>query len=194
VLECDRAPPYPSDQLTVVCRHDDRRATRVDFPEQVHDLEREVRIEIARGLVGQHQHRIVDERTGDGYPLLLAARELSGVRVHPVLEPDPFEHLKGLASLLHVRRTQHLRHERRVLQNGLPRNELEVLKHEPDASPVRLNLTTPQDGQITARHLKPPFRGQILTQQQAQKGRFAGPARTGQKDELTFVNGKEQVP
>ena len=89
-----------ADQLAVVRRDDDRRAAGVDLAEQVHDLERELGIEVAGRLVGQDDRRIVDERAGDGDALLLAARELHRVRVHPVLQADPLEHLERAALLL----------------------------------------------------------------------------------------------
>jgi hypothetical protein len=40
-------------------------------------------VEGARRFVGENQRRVVDERPGDGHPLLLSAREL----VRPMAEP-----------------------------------------------------------------------------------------------------------
>ena len=77
----------------------DRRAARVDLTEQIHDLERQIGIEIAGRLVREHELRIVDERARDRDPLLLAARQLLGQRIHPVLQADPLQHLKRLALL-----------------------------------------------------------------------------------------------
>ena len=36
-----------------------------------------MRLEVARGFVGQQHRRRIDQRTGDGHALLLAARKLS---------------------------------------------------------------------------------------------------------------------
>ena len=67
-----------ADHLAIVRGDDDGRAARVDLAEQIHDVERQIRIEIAGRLVGQHQLRIVDQRAGDRDALLFAARELLG--------------------------------------------------------------------------------------------------------------------
>ena len=89
--------PTLADQLAIVCRHDDRRAAGVDLPEQIHDLQRQIGIEITGRLVGQHHHRVVDERACDRNTLLLAAGQLSRIRIRTMLEPDPPQHLRDLA-------------------------------------------------------------------------------------------------
>ena len=53
VIERDRAPADAADQLAIVRGDEHRRAAGVDLAEQVHDLERQVRIEVAGRLVGQ---------------------------------------------------------------------------------------------------------------------------------------------
>ena len=69
--------------------HEDGGAPRVDLAKQVHDLEREIRVQIAGGLVRQQQYRVADQRTGDRHALLFAPGQVAGIRVHPVLKPDP---------------------------------------------------------------------------------------------------------
>ena len=76
VLEMDRPPVHPLDQLAIVRRDEHRRAARVDVAKQVHDLERQIGIEIAGRLVGEDELRLVDERARNGDALLLAARQL----------------------------------------------------------------------------------------------------------------------
>ena len=113
VLELDDAAADPLDQLAIVRRDEHGGAARVDVAEQVHDLERQVGIEIAGRLVGQHQLRLVDERARNGHALLLAARQLLGQRVEAVLQADPLQHLVGAAPLLLDRLPEHAQHERR---------------------------------------------------------------------------------
>ena len=84
------------DQLAIVRGDEHGRSARVDLAEQVHDVERQIGVEVAGGLVGQHERRIVDQRARDRNALLLAARELERKRVHPVLQPDPLQHLERL--------------------------------------------------------------------------------------------------
>ena len=76
VIERQRAAADAANQLAVVRRDDDGRAARVDLAKQIHDLERQIRIEVAGRLVGEDDRRIVDQRAGDGDALLLAAGEL----------------------------------------------------------------------------------------------------------------------
>lgn len=61
--------------------------------EEVHDLPRSLRVEGARGLVSPHDGRLVDQRTGDGHPLLLAAAHLHGKL--PGLDREA-HHLEGV--------------------------------------------------------------------------------------------------
>src|SRR4051794_19318088 len=90
VIERHRPATDTADELTIVRGDDYGRPARVDFPEEVHDLEREVRIEVARRLVGKDQLRVVHERPRDRDALLLAARQLFRAGIHPVLQADPF--------------------------------------------------------------------------------------------------------
>ena len=112
----------------------------VDLAQQVHDLEREIRIEIAGRLVGETQRRIVDERARDRDALLLAAREIVRIGVHAVLQAHPLQDLERAASLLRGRHAEDLGHERDVLEHRAARNQLEVLEDEPDAAAVFLDL------------------------------------------------------
>src|SRR3954453_12711642 len=68
----------------VVRDHDDRLAELVDRPAQeLEELGRELRVQVAGRLVGEHARRLGPQRAPHSYALLLAARELGG----PVVEP-----------------------------------------------------------------------------------------------------------
>src|SRR5688572_2022520 len=58
------------------------------------------RVEITGRLVGEEQDRIVDERAGDGHPLLLAAGELGRTVMRPVAEADGLEPGHGPRALV----------------------------------------------------------------------------------------------
>src|SRR6187401_3543341 len=68
------------EQVDVVRRDQHRHADRVEALEEVHDLEREVRVEVAGRLVGDQDRRLGDHRTRDADPLLLPRRELERKR------------------------------------------------------------------------------------------------------------------
>jgi hypothetical protein len=66
-------------------------------------------------------------------------------------------------------------------------------KTKPDVAAERLHLRRPQRLQVAAQHFQLAFARQVLAQQQAQQRRLAGAARTGEEDELAFVDGEGQV-
>src|SRR5262249_37170600 len=137
--------------------------------------------------------RVVDERAGNRDPLLLAARQLLGKGVDPVLQADPLQHLKRLALLRRRRDTEDAHDERHVLEDGESRNQTEILEDEADAATKRLHLRRAQRPQIAAEHLELAFGRQLFAQQQTKKRRLAGAARAGQKQKLAFFNGERQI-
>lgn len=62
-----------------MCYHDDGlSAGLVDLPEQGHDLGSGFTVQASRRLVSKEDFRIADQGTGDGYTLLLPARQFTG--------------------------------------------------------------------------------------------------------------------
>ena len=66
-------------------------SSRVELLEQREDLVGALAIEVAGGLVGDDDGRVVDDGARDGDALLLPARELPRVVAHAVLEADDAE-------------------------------------------------------------------------------------------------------
>src|SRR5262245_37922864 len=194
VVQRDRTAAYAPDQLAVVGGDEHGRAPRVDLAEQVHDLERQIGIEVAGRLVGEDDDGIVHERARDRDALLLAARELERKRVHPVLQPHPLEHLERAALLLRRRHPQDARHERDVLQHGLVRQQLEVLEHEAERPAVGLHLPRREPGEIPASDDEPPLVGNLLPEQEPEERRLAGAAGPREEDELALVDAQRQLP
>ena len=88
VLERDHPLAQRGDDLGVVGGHEDRDAELVDPQQQLDDLPADDRVEVAGGLVGDDDPRVVDERAGDRRPLLLAARQLVGELLRLPGQPD----------------------------------------------------------------------------------------------------------
>src|SRR5271169_2857635 len=86
---------HPLDHLAVVGRDEDRGSAGIHFLEEGHDLLGHVRVEVARWLVGEEQDRLVDEGAGDGNALLLATRQLEGIRMHLVMQAHRFQRRKS---------------------------------------------------------------------------------------------------
>jgi hypothetical protein len=108
--------------------HDDRLPAGVQLLQDRHDLVLAPRVEVAGGLVGEYDARVVYERAGDGDPLLLPARKLSRQVFHPVGQPDVREALpRGLVEFPLARVHQR---ELRVLKRGQAREQMELLEDE----------------------------------------------------------------
>src|SRR5688500_2918862 len=76
VLQLDDPVAVPG-VLLRVGHLDDRGAFLVQLREELHDLARLRRVEVAGGLVGEDQSRLRDHRARDAHELLLAAGELA---------------------------------------------------------------------------------------------------------------------
>ena len=132
VGEVHRARGVLGRQLRVVGDHDDQ-AILGDLREQVHDLHGSMGIQGAGGLVGQHDLRVVDERAGNGHPLHLAARELARLLVQVLGQAHGCQGLLGAARALGLPHARQRQCQLHVLQDGLVRNEIVALEHEPYA-------------------------------------------------------------
>ena len=132
VGEVHRARGVLGRQLRVVGDHYDQTVLG-DLREQVHDLHRGVGVKRAGGLVGQHDLRVVDERAGDGDALHLAARELARLLVQVLGQPDRRQGFLGAAGALGLPHARERQRQLHVLQDGLVRDEVVALEHEPDA-------------------------------------------------------------
>ena len=67
----------------------------IELREDVHDLRARLGVQVSGRLVRQDQGGIVQQRPGDGDPLLLAAGKLVGLVVRPALQPDRVQGAKG---------------------------------------------------------------------------------------------------
>ena len=76
-------------RVRIVRHHDDGLAlVAIERLQQIEDLVARLAIEVARRLVAEQQRRVGDDRARDADALLLAARELARIVVHPLAEAD----------------------------------------------------------------------------------------------------------
>src|SRR6185503_3130857 len=111
-------------------RHRDHGVTlRVQLFEQRQHLALVRLVEVAGGLVGEQQPRLVDERARHAHALLLAARELGRPVLRAVTQADAIERRARLVGVGHrvvVLRDHH------VLERGQIGEQVELLEHDAD--------------------------------------------------------------
>ena len=149
------------------------------------------RVEIPGRLVGEQQFRAVDECPGDGYALLLAARERGRLVVHTVGQADEPQHRLRVALAVGFRgmRWRVVQRHARVVQRTGPRQQVEVLEDEPD-------LGVAQGGALVGRQRRDflPLeaiaagRGPVQAAEDVHQRALARAARTDQRDELAAGN------
>ena len=147
-----------------------------------------VGIEVARRLVGQQQHGLVDERARDGHALLLAARELQRVGVHLVVQPHRLQGREGAPLLLLGGHGQDAQHEGDVLQDRLALQELEILEDDADRAAQLRDLALGDGGDVAAPDQDLPLRRQLLAEDQLQEGRLARARGAGEEAELALLD------
>ncbi len=192
-LEGDHALAHPLDHLPIVGGHEHGGAAGVHVLEQGHDLLRHLGVEVARGLVGQQQHGLVDERAGDGHPLLLAARELQRVGVHLVVQADRLQSGERAPLLLLRGHGQDAQHEGHVLEDRLALQELEVLEDDADGPPQLGDLPLRDRGHVAPADQDLPLRRQLLAEHELQEGGLARPRGPGEEAELALVDVQRDV-
>lgn len=139
-LEGDHATVHAIDHLAVVRGDDHGGAGAVNTLKQLHDAQRDRRVEVARGLVADQQRRTVDHSTGDGNALLLATGKLVGQRVHLIGQTDQTQHLGHLAANDALGLADALQGKRHVFVGGLLRQKLKVLEHGANLAAQERNL------------------------------------------------------
>src|SRR5262245_34664919 len=92
-------------------------------------------VEVRRRLVGEDETGPVDDRPRHRDPLRLAVRELGGPRTSAVGKPQCAEDLAGPRSIL--RQTGKVLGEDEVVLDAETRDEVELLRHEPDVPPAK---------------------------------------------------------
>ena len=93
VVQFDHALAHRVDDLFVMRGHDDGGAGAVDGVQHFHDAQRSGRVEVAGGLVGQQNLRVIHVGAGDGHTLLLATGELMRIVLFLAGESHGIQHL-----------------------------------------------------------------------------------------------------
>src|SRR5258708_4518357 len=190
VLELDNTLTHGVHDRGVVRGHHDRGAGPVDPVKDFHNADRSRRVYVPGRLVGQQDHRAVDERPGHRYPLLLTTGQLVGHPVALALKPDEIDDLRNHFANESARLADDLERERDVLVDALPGQQPEVLEDAANPAPELRYLPVREAGEITSRHVDPPVGRPLLAKDQPEKCRLARPRRPDQEDELALLHGE----
>ena len=128
VMQFDAAVGQAGD-YGVVRDHHDGASLAMQFAQQAQDDLFVDRIQIAGGLVGQNDFRIVDQGARDAHPLLLAAGELGGQMPGAVFQAHVGQRRERLLLVGHAVKVLR-QHD--VFERGQVRNQVELLEDEAD--------------------------------------------------------------
>ena len=118
-----------------------RHPVGLQAADHVEHLADEFGVERGGDLVEQHHLGVHRQRPGDRHTLLLAARQLVGIRVGAGGEPEPGQHLQGVAASRGLRDPEHLaRADRDVVGDRHVREQVEALEHHADTASDRVGV------------------------------------------------------
>ena len=166
--------------------HDDdptgsgERAERSEDPVDLHV------VEVGGGLVGEEQRRVVDERPGDGHPLLLPAGQVTGPMRSAVGQAEPVEELVGPVPAAPAAHAGDQERRLDVLARREARDEVEGLEHDADgAAAVLPERSTGEAGHVDVAEADRPGRRREDAGEGGEERGLAAAARAEQQDELT---------
>src|SRR5512145_2572368 len=189
----DDAAAVLGDVVLVSDEHDGKAVLAVETLEQLHDLDARPAVEVARGLVGENDLGVVDERAGDGHPLLLASRELARRVVGAGTEADLIEQSRGLAMPLDrgeiVRAVEQGQLD--ILDGGGAGKEIEALEDEADlVVPQHRALVPVEARDVLATEEVSAGGGAIEQAEDVHQGRLARSRSPDDGDEGPLVDGQ----
>ena len=112
-------------------------------------------VEVAGGLVGQHQARVLGQGAGDGDALLLAARELVGKNIAPVGQADALQQVEGAGGDVASTRPASSAGQADVLEHGEGGDQVEELEDEAEVvAPEQGALALAEAGDGNARRCR----------------------------------------
>ena len=144
-----------------------------------------MRIEVSRWLVRQHDGRFGHDGAGDGYALLLAAREnLRSVGSTPS-QPDSFERFADAGSDEPRREPHHFEGDCDVVEDGPVGHELEVLVDDADVAAQGRDAVVGEARDVTPKEEHAPLVEELRAVNQTEKRALSGAGRAGDEHELS---------
>ena len=184
----DHAAVKVTDQLVLMGNHQHSDAHLADTLQQLHHLKAQFGVDVAGGLVRNHQLGGVGQCAGHSHTLLLTAGEQVGVDLCLVLQVDKLQHvIHALLDLL-VPDVGNMHGKGNVLVNGHGGDEPEILKDDAHLTAQVGDLAAAQAGNILPIHQHAALGGGLLAQDQLEQGGFARARVTQQKNKLAVIH------
>ena len=178
----------------IVGHHDDGGAVGfIDLFQQPHDFPAHFRVQVARGLVRDEQGGIVDDGSGDGDPLLLAAGELVRITVGLVLEIHQIQDFSHSFLDLFSGGAHHFHGKGDIFPDGHLGQQAVVLEHAADEAAVGRHLSVLEMTHVNAVHDDFSAGGNNLRVEQLDHGGLARTGSANEIDEFTGVDGQIHV-
>ncbi len=168
---------------------DDGASLVVQLAQQTHDRGARLRVEVAGGLVGEHDRRSVDDGARDGDALTFATAEMARDVTDAVGEPDAFECFGGPPTAFGRSNAAVEQTLRDVLHRAQTVEQEELLEDEPDQLRSRGRQLTVAEcrhrhpGDADGARARPVERADDVQQR-----RLSGSRRSHDGDEFAFVD------
>ena len=169
-------------------REENGRSVLVDFFEEPEDVDRELRIEVARRLVRENERRLADDRARDGDALLLATRQHARRIVTTTRESDALERFADARANEARRKAEHLERDRDVLVDAPRVHELEVLEDDADVPTQKWNRVGGEARDVATEEEDATVVDLLGAIEQPKERRLSGAARARDEDELAALD------
>ena len=190
LLHGHHPPGQHIDDLPVMGDQNDRRAQFIDLLEQGYHIVAVDQIEVPGRLIGKDDAGPVDERTGDGEALFLAARELVREVRRLLGQSHDIQDLGHVIGDAALRSADHFEREGDVLERGAIGEELEILENGADLPAQERDVVARDGSQVDAVDEDQSIGRRLLAGQQTQERGLAGACRPDDGNELAILDGE----
>ena len=161
------------------------RALRIEGDEQLHDVARLRRVQVAGGFVGQEQRRSGDDGSRHTHQLLLSARELSRIQVFLAHDPELVQRVRNHRRAAVARNVAIRQRHIQVLRHREVVQQVVLLEDEPDVPPVEREAVLVRQGVYRRAAIEVLANPRAVEHANYRKqGRLARPRWTHDGDEL----------
>ena len=151
-------------------------------------------VEVAGGLVGEHDRRTADQGPGDGDPLALSTRQLIGAGVGSFVKADESEGIEGTGPPFRLGDPGVEEAVGHVVERTLVLGQEELLEHEADTGgPQRGQLPVGESLDVESGDPHPAGTGPVQGAHQLQESGLARPRGTHDAHQFTPGDGEGDI-